>query len=57
MRADEGCPRQGGLLLVLFRAWVNARVVQDAFDGIGAGIQPELFQLARDPLVAPKKVF
>ena len=57
MRADERGPGQGGLLIALFRAWVDARIVQDAFDRIGTGINPELLQLARNALVAPKKVF
>ena len=54
---DEGGPRQGGLLPSPLRARVDARLVQDALDGIGAGVEPELFQLAGYPLVAPEEVF
>lgn len=56
VRPDEGGPRQGGLFLAPLRARVDARLVQDALDGIGAGVEPQLFQLASDPLVAPEKV-
>jgi len=36
---------------------VDARLVQDALDGIGAGAEPELLQLSNDPLEAPEEVF
>lgn len=51
MRTDESGPRQGRLLLAPLWARVDAGLVQDALDGIRAGIEPQLFQLARDPLV------
>lgn len=57
VRPDEGCPRQGGLFLAPFGTRMDACIIEDAFDRIGTGIKPELFHLARDPLVAPKKVF
>jgi len=57
VRPDEGCPRQGGLFLAPFWAWVDARLVQDALDGIGTSVEPQLFHLASDPLVTPEKVF
>jgi len=57
MRPDERGPWQSRLLLAALRARVDARLVQDAFDGIRTGMEPQLFQLARDPLVAPKEVF
>lgn len=57
MCPDEGGPRQGRLLLPLLGAGVDARLIEDALDRVGAGIEPELFQLPGDPLVAPKKVF
>lgn len=57
MRPDEGGPRQGRLLLSLLGARVDARLIEDALDRVGAGIEPELFQFPRDPLVTPEKVF
>lgn len=57
MRPDERDPGQSGLLCASLRAWVDARLVQDAFEGIGTGIKPQIFQLARVALVAPEKVF
>ena len=35
---------------------MDARLIEDALDGINAGIETQLFQLACDPLVAPEKV-
>ena len=38
-------------------ARVDACLVQDTLDGIGTGIEPQLFQFPRNPLVAPQEVF
>jgi hypothetical protein len=34
----------------------DARLIEDALDGIGTGIEPQLFQFPDDPLIAPKDV-
>lgn len=57
MCPDEGGPWQGRLLLPLLGAGVDARLIEDALDRVGAGIEPELFQLPGDPLVAPEEIF
>ena len=54
---DEGCPRQGGLFLAPLGTRMDACIIEDALDGIGAGVEPQLFQLASDPPVTPKEVF
>ena len=57
MCAEEGGPRQGGLLFAPLRGRVDTCLVQDPFDGIGTGVEPQLFQLAHDALVATQKAF
>lgn len=36
---------------------MDACFIQDALYRVGAGVEPQLFQLSRNPLIAPEKVF
>lgn len=36
---------------------MGARIIEDALDRIGAGVEPQLFQFPRNPLVASEEIF